>query len=59
MRDHYTPGESAQDKRFIMRDATGPGGSGALSVDDYIDRILAKADRNLLKTSDYQRYLGA
>jgi hypothetical protein len=42
-----------------MRDATGPGGSGALSVDDYIDRILAKADRNLLKTSDYQRYLGA
>jgi hypothetical protein len=57
MREHYTPRGSVEDKRFITRDATGKAGGNTLSADDYIDRILAKADRNLLKTSDYQRYL--
>ena len=59
MREHYAPREAAGDKRFIIRDTTGAGDSGAVSMDDYIDRTNAKADPNLLRTSDYQRYLCA
>lgn len=52
-------GEPAADQRFLIRDTAQAGDVSAVSLDDYIDRAIAKADQNLLRTSDYQRFLGS